>query len=295
MKKVQLFLSAGTLVFFLAAQQSISQEKIPILIRCDDLGMSHAVNTAAEEMLKIGFPVSTSVMFACPWYPEAVEILKKYPHASVGIHLTLNAEWKNYRWGPISGASKVPSIVDTLGYFFPSRAKLFGNNPSLSEIETELRAQIDRAMRSGLRIDYVDYHMGAAVQTLETRAIVEKLAAEYRLAISRYFDEVDVEGGYSAPVANKLDTLLVKMRDLKPGGTKLFVFHIGHDTPELSSMEDLNVSGPKDMSKHRQSELNALVSPVFQNAIHNKKFHLVNYRTLIDTKGLNAMKRPDLK
>lgn len=276
-------------------QPGNAQDKIPILIRCDDLGMSHAVNTAAEEMLKLGFPVSSSVMFACPWYQEAVEMLKKYPHASVGIHLTLNAEWKNYRWGPISGAAKVPSLVDSLGYFFPSRAKLFGNNPSLKEIEIELRAQIERAIHSGLRIDYMDYHMGAAMQTLETRAIVEHLAEEYHLGISRYFDEVDVEGGYSAPVTNKLDTLLAKVNGLKQGGTKLFVFHIGHDTPELSSMEDFNVFGPKDMSKHRQAELNALVSSDFQRAIHDKKFRLINYRALIEERGLSAMKRPDLQ
>ena len=282
------------LVFILNIQTGTAQERIPILIRCDDLGMCHAVNTAAEEMLQKGFPVSTSVMFACPWYLEAVEILKKYPNASVGIHLTLNSEWKNYRWGPISGATVVPSLVDSQGYFFPSRAKLFGNKPSLKEIEIELRAQIERAVRSGLRIDYLDYHMGAAVQTLETRAIVEKLAAEYHLAISRYFDEVDVEGGYSAPVLHKLDTLLAKVKELKAGGTKLFVFHIGHDTPELRSMEDLNVSGPKDMSKHRQSELNALVSSEFQKAIHDKKFRLVNYRALIEERSLGTMKRPHL-
>lgn len=282
------------LICILCVHSGTAQETIPVLIRCDDLGMCHAVNTAAEEMLQKGFPVSASVMFACPWYLEAVEILKKFPNASVGIHLTLNSEWKNYRWGPVAGATRVPSLVDTQGYFFPSRATLFNNNPSLTEIEIELRAQIERAIRSGLRIDYVDYHMGAAMQTLETRAIVEKLAAEYHLVISRYYDEVDVEGGYGAPVAHKLDTLLAKVHALKPGGTKLFVFHIGHDTPELASMEDLNLFGPKDMSKHRQSELNALVSPEFQKAIHGKKFRLVNYRTFIDERGLNAMKRPRL-
>ncbi len=273
--------------------QSLAQDKIPILIRCDDIGMSHAVNTAAEEMLKVGFPVSASVMFACPWYSEAVEMLKRYQNVSVGIHLTLNAEWRNYRWGPVSGSAIVPSLVDSQGYFFPSRAKLFGNNPSHNEIEIELRAQIERAIHSGLRIDYMDYHMGAAMQTLETRAIVEQLAAEYHLAISRYFDEVDIEGGYSAPVPNKLDTLLARVKGLKPGGTKLFVFHIGHNTPELSSMEDLNVFGPRDMSKHRQAELDALVSADFQAVIHDKKFRLVNYRALIEERGLGAMKRPN--
>ena len=282
------------LIFFFVPVAAIAQtEKIPLLFRLDDIGMCHSVNMAAKEVLETRMPVSMSVMVPCPWFTEAVEILKQYPHVSVGIHLTLNSEWKNYRWGPVAGVTMVPSLVDSLGHFFPSRSKLFANNPKLEEIETELRSQIEKALKAGLQIDYLDYHMGAAVQTPQTRAIVEKLAAEYGLAISRYFDEVDVEGGYSAPVANKLDTMLKKVSNLQPGGTKLFVVHIGLDGPEMSAMEDLNPSGPKDMSRHRQAELRALLAPSFQQLINIDKFWIINYRMLTSEKGLKNMKRPE--
>lgn len=275
------------------AQQTTTAQKIPLLFRLDDIGMCHAVNMAAEEVLQTGMPVSMSVMVPCPWFTEAVAILKKYPNVSVGIHLTLNAEWKNYRWGPVAGAGAVPSLVDSLGHFFPSRTLLFGNNPKLTEIELELRAQINKALKAGLKIDYLDYHMGAAMQTPQTRAIVEKLAAEYGLAISRYYDEVDVEGGYAAPVANKLDTLLMKVKLLQPGGTKLFVVHIGLDVPEMQAMEDLNPSGPKNMSAHRNAELKALLAPSFQQLIHDARFRIVTYGMLNKEIGLNNMKRPE--
>ncbi len=283
------------LSFFLFSQQRsvpAIDGTIPILIRCDDVGMCHSVNLAAKKVLESSFPVSVSVMFTCPWYQEAVDILKQYPQVSVGIHLTLNAEWKNYRWGPVAGSRSVPTLVDSNGYFFPSRALLFGNNPKLKEIETELRAQIERAVHSGIRIDYMDYHMGAAVQTLETRAIVEKLAEEYHLAISSYFNEVDIETGYDALPEHKLDTLLLKIKTLEAGGTKLFVFHIGVDDAELSAMEDLNAFGPKNMSGNRQSELNSLLSPQIQTLLHGPAIRLVNYHTLIVEKGLRSMKRP---
>ncbi len=263
-----------------SSAQPERQTKIPVLIRCDDIGMSHSVNMAAKKVLETGIPVSMSVMVPCSWFSEAVDLLKQYPNVSVGIHLTLNAEWKQYRWGPVAGVKQVPSLVDSLGHFFPSRAKLFANNPSLVEIELELRSQIEKALKAGLKIDYLDYHMGAAMQTSETRKIVEKLAAEYNVGISRYYDEVDVEGGYAAPVASKLDTLVTKLRMLQPGGTKLFVFHVGMDDAELSAMEDLNPFGPKEMSKHRQAELNALISPVFQAMLKEDRFRLVNYRDM---------------
>ncbi|MBN8673529.1 MAG: ChbG/HpnK family deacetylase [Chitinophagales bacterium] len=286
---VSVFLSS---FFPLVAQPQYTGDKIPLLFRLDDIGMCHSVNEAAKTVLETGMPVSMSVMVPCPWFTEAAELLKKYTNVSIGIHLTLNSEWKQYRWGPVAGVLQVPTLVDSLGNFFPSRSRLFGNNPKLTEIETELRAQIEKALRAGLKIDYLDYHMGAAVQTAETRAIVEKLAKEYKLAISRYYDEVDVKGGYAAPAAGKLDTLIAKVKALQPGGIKLFVVHIGLDSPEMSAMEDLNPSGPRDMSKHRQAELDALLAPSFQQLIHNAKFRLVNYRMLTEEKGLDALKRP---
>lgn len=274
------------------AQKDNAAGKIPVLIRCDDIGMCHAVNVAARQVLETGIPVSMSVMVPCPWFAEAAELLKKYSNVSIGIHLTLNAEWKQYRWGPVSGSHAVPTLVDSVGSFFPSRSALFSHNPTLTEIETELRAQIDKAIRTGLKIDYLDYHMGAAVQTIETRAIVEKLAAEYKLGISRYYDEVGVEGWYFALPKDKPDTMMLKLITLERGGTKLFVIHVGLDTPEMNAMEDANPFGPKEMSKHRNAELNGLVSPQFQQLLHDPKYRLVNYRMLNEEKGLGAMKRP---
>jgi hypothetical protein len=277
--RLPLFISLLFISLFSAAQAD-KANKIPVLIRCDDIGMSHSVNMAAKKVLESGIPVSMSVMVPCAWFSEAVELLKQYPQVSVGIHLTLNAEWKQYRWGPVAGVKQVPSLVDSLGHFFPSRSKLFANNPQLAEIELELRSQIEKALKAGLKIDYLDYHMGASMQTADTRKIVEKLAAEFKVGISRYYDEVDVEGGYAAPVASKLDTLVSKLSTLQPGGTKLFVFHVGMDDAELSAMEDLNPFGPKEMSKHRQAELNALISPIFQAMLKEDRFRLVNYRNL---------------
>ena len=48
---------------------------------------------------------------------EAVEILRDQPQVSAGIHLTLNSEWQHYKWGPVLGASRVPSLVDENGHF----------------------------------------------------------------------------------------------------------------------------------------------------------------------------------
>ena len=263
-----------------------------ILFRCDDIGMCHAVYMAAKKVLDAGFPVSMSVMVPCPWFSEAAEMLKQYKNVTVGIHLTLNSEWKQYRWGPVAGVSAVPSLVDSSGNFFPSRSKLFGNNPKMSEIEIELRAQIEKALNAGLKVEYLDYHMSAPMQTPETRAIVIKLAKEYKLMISRFLGEQDVEGWYFAKPEDKPDSILQSLSKTKYGVTNLLVFHVGLQSAEMDAMEDLNPFGPKEMSRHRQGELNGLLSPEFQNQIRNGTYRIINYSMLIKEKGLQNMKSP---
>ncbi len=281
-----LFLSASILF------PQTKNEMKELLIRCDDIGMCHAVNLAAAEVVKTGIPFSASVMFACPWYQEAVDILKNKPQVTVGIHLTLNAEWKNYRWGPVTGRSAVPSLVDSLGYFFPSRAAFEANHPKLDEIEKELRAQIERAIHSGLDIKYVDYHMSTAVDKPEYRAILEKLANEYHLGISRYFGEEDIKNMYFDPINSKADSLYKTLSTINSGQINLLVCHIGMDNPELQAMTDLNPFGPKEMSKNRHAELSALISPKLLEEIKANNIKLINYSDLISKVGLQNMKRP---
>jgi predicted glycoside hydrolase/deacetylase ChbG (UPF0249 family) len=263
-----------------------------LLIRTDDLGMSHSVNMALERLIATGLPISVSVMFPTPWYQEAVEILKKHPDVSVGIHLTLNSEWKNYRWGPVLGRTAVPSLVDSVGYFFSSARTLYENKPDIGEVERELRAQIERAMKSGLRIDYVDYHMGTARRYPEFRDVTERLAREFGLGMSGYFGESMEDPQYAAPPANKIDSLEAMISRLQ-SGVSVVITHIGIDGPELGALLDMNVDNPlPEMAANRQGELTALTSQRFKDALRKRNIQLLTYRTLIEMQGLKSMRRP---
>jgi predicted glycoside hydrolase/deacetylase ChbG (UPF0249 family) len=276
-----------------ASRHPGNAEQVYLVIRSDDAGMSHSVNMALERLIETGLPVSVSVMFPTPWYQETVDILKRHPEVAVGIHLTLNSEWKNYRWGPVLGRTAVPSLVDADGYFFPSSEALHQNHPDLKEVEKELRAQIERARRSGLKIDYVDYHMGTAVRYPEFREITERLAKEYGLGMSQYFGETRHDPQYSAPPRDKTDSLVTMVDRLKPR-FNLVVTHVGIDDAELGALLDMNTSGPlPDMSKNRQGELDALTSQRFSEAVKARNVRLITYRQLIEMQGLKSMRRPE--
>jgi predicted glycoside hydrolase/deacetylase ChbG (UPF0249 family) len=285
----------AVLLFFPSSPMSLlgqAREPVALIIRSDDAGMSHSVNMALQRLIESGLPVSVSVMFACPWYQETVEILRRHPAVAVGIHLTLNSEWKNYRWGPVSGRAAVPTLVDAEGYFFPSSEALYQNHPDPREIEKELRAQIDRALRSGLKIDYVDFHMGTATRYPEFREVTERVAREYALGMSEYFGETMDAPQYSAPPRSKADSLVALIDRLQPG-VHVVVTHVGIDDAELGALVDMNTDQPlPDMSKNRQGELDALTSQRFTAAVKARNVVLMTYRELITKHGLKAMRRP---
>jgi predicted glycoside hydrolase/deacetylase ChbG (UPF0249 family) len=274
------------------AERARPAESVYLIIRTDDIGMSHSVNMGLQRLLDTGLPVSVSVMFACPWYQEAVAILKRRPAVSVGIHLTLNSEWKHYRWGPVAGRGGAPTLVDADGYFFQSAEALYQNHPDVREVEKELRAQIDRALHSGLKIDYVDFHMGTATRYPEFREVTERLAREFGLGMSEYFGEAMDAPQYWAAPRQKADSLVAMLDRLKPG-LNAVVTHVGIDDAELGALEDMNTDQPlPDMSKNRQGELDALTSPRFTQALKARSIQLITYRDVIGKQGLQAMRRP---
>ena len=266
------------------------EEKIQLAIRMDDLGYCHGVNMALEKILEQGICTSVSVIVTTPWVDECSEILRDHPEVSVGVHLVLNSEWKEFRWGPVSPVAEVSSLVNSFGKFYGSRRELMAHEPKPEEVEKELRAQIELALKKGFNISYCDYHMGAALNCLEFQRIVERLALEYHIGISRYFSEEDTDKVYSTDPDKKLEKGIEIIENLEPG-RHLFVVHPGMDTPEMAAMTDLNTFGLKQMSKHRQAVTDMLCSPAFLKAIEKKGVELYNYNDLRD-EGLHLMKRP---
>ena len=268
-----------------------------LLLRLDDNGMNYAVTMAIKQVAESGIPFSTSVMFTCPWHQKAISELKAFPNVSIGVHLVLNSEWKHYRWGPVLGRTAVPSLVDNDGYFYPSTEEFLKSKYRLKEVEEELEAQIERALSSGLKMDYVDYHMWTAVSTPELRAIVEKLAKKYRLGIARYFDE-NYLSMFDAPVETKRTEFFKKLGSLQRDKVNLLVMHVAQDTPEMQAMIDMNNPDMHSDTKpvvamHRSAELSLLLSKQFQDLVKSGAVKLVTYKDLVKEMGLDKMKAPE--
>lgn len=145
-----------------------------LIVNCDDLGSSHSANMAIFEALRHGKGTSATLMVPCPWAREAAA---EYRGEDVGVHLTLNAEWDLYRWGPITRA---PSLLDGDGGFPRTVADVW-DHADIEEVRRELRAQVERAIFWGFDVTHLDSHMGTVQLRPEFFDVYLELAAEFRL------------------------------------------------------------------------------------------------------------------
>ena len=131
-----------------------------LIVNCDDLGSSHAANTGAYEAMRDGLATSATLMLPAPWAREAAS---RYRGDDVGVHLTVNAEWDLYRWGPVTHA---PSLFDGDGGF-PRTVQEVWDHADLDELRRECRTQIERAILWGIDVTHLDSHMAALQQRPE--------------------------------------------------------------------------------------------------------------------------------
>lgn len=131
-----------------------------LIINADDFGMCHSGNMATIDLFEKGGITSATVMTPCSWAQEAIRWSAEHPEYAVGIHLTFTSEWKNYRWGPVGYGNSTASLIDDKGYFYPE-CDGFEDNCDIDEVEAEIRAQVEKAIKLGLNPSHLDNHMAS--------------------------------------------------------------------------------------------------------------------------------------
>src|SRR4051812_32808736 len=213
-----------------------------LIVNCDDLGSSHAANMGVYDALRDGIGTSATLMVPCPWAREAAA---RYRGEDVGVHLTLNAEWDLYRWGPITHS---PSLLDGDGGFPRTVADVW-DHADMDEVRRELRAQIERAIYWGFDVSHLDSHMGTLQMRPEFFDVYLELAVDFGLplrlsgasterAIGFPFRRLAAEEGVLFPdhfinaVGPTRKVLERTLADLRPGVTEVLA-HPAVDTDEL--------------------------------------------------------------
>jgi predicted glycoside hydrolase/deacetylase ChbG (UPF0249 family) len=217
-----------------------------LIVNCDDLGSSHAANVGVYEALRDGVATSASLMVPCPWAREAAA---RYRGEDVGVHLTLNAEYDLYRWGPITHC---PSLLDGDGGF-PRTIDDVWDHADIDEVRRECRAQVERAIYWGFDVSHLDSHMGTLQLRPEFFDVYLELAIDFGLPfrlsgasterlVGFPFRRLASDEGVVFPdhfiVVPGVGSRVVIERaltELRPGVTEVYV-HPAIDTAELRSL-----------------------------------------------------------
>ncbi len=258
------------------------KDEIYLLVRADDIGSFHAANLACIESYQNGIVRSVELMPTCAWFPEAVKMLAENPGFDVGIHLVLTSEWSNVKWRPLTHC---PSLVDKDGYFFPMvwKNNNFPPGSSISEanwkigdVEQELRAQIEVSVKYVPQISHLSNHMGFTGLDPKLKALVEKLAKEYKLDTEtnnlKYFQG----WGRDVKPEERIDKFCENLEKLEPG-KYLFVEHPAYDTEE---MKTVGHKGYENVGPDREWVTRVFTSEKVKQTIQKKGIKLISYADL---------------
>lgn len=277
--------------------------KRQLIVHIDDAGMCHAANVATIKSLESGASSSASVMMPCGWVGEFADFARKNPQYCYGVHFTLNAEFSSYRWAPVAGRNRVPSLVDDQGFMWASKDKAV-EHMKAEEVEIELRAQIELAQQMGIPISHFDTHIGTVLARPDLVAIYIKLAYEYDKPVLwlRKLDEEQRRGYPDLAAAAErvvaemnrrklpvLDSLLQfyggddlaqreqiyrdALKNLQPGVTQLII-HSAVDGQELAAITSSHL--------RRNQDFELFSPPAMKHWIEDQGIELTNWKRLTE-------------
>ncbi len=174
-----------------------------LIVNADDFGLHPLINQGIIKGYREGFITSTSLMPSAPACGEAAALARENHGLGVGVHLTLVGGVK-----PVLPASQVPTLTDADG-LFPAdyvvfAKRLYTGAVNWGQLEAELRAQIEKALATGLNITHIDSHQHTHVLPLLNRLVL-KLCNEYNINRMRIPREAYCfSGGFAAGLGRRI-------------------------------------------------------------------------------------------
>src|SRR5438132_6589186 len=150
-----------------------------LIVTADDVGLDRGMTTGAIEAHRSGIVTACSIVANGREFDDAISRLRDVPKLEVGVHLTLVEE------RALATGKAMPR-----NWF----RVLFSG---WKNVESELRAQIEKVIATGLRVTHLNGHQHLHMLPA-IRRVVERLGREYGIG---YIRNVNDRGGKSRRVS----------------------------------------------------------------------------------------------
>lgn len=295
-----------------------------LIINADDFGLTAGVNRGITDAHVRGIVTSASLLANGDAFEDAVALARKSAGLGIGVHLNLT------QGRPAAPISKVRSLVNSDGRFGLSPYRLglgiLSGRVRLLEIETEMRAQIDKIVSAGISPTHLDGHKHVHVLPGISKVVI-RLAQEFCIpAIRTPLDELPSLGqllkvNHSAGLSIFKQALVargacflalqLKQRAMKVGLTSparfyglaqtgfldlLTLRNILSSLPEGTSElmchpghldHELRIAGTRLLAQ-REVEMKALTSFEIRELVQSQNIRLISYRDLAEVTNARA-------
>lgn len=275
-----------------------------LIITADDFGLTKSINDGIMRSVNDGIVTSISMISAGEAFNDAVSLLHQHKISSVGAHLALTEV------SPVLARTSTSSIVTASGKFYRHYINLlprvFFHLASKREMYAELKAQIERILKTGIRIDHISSHehihifpglleifihlsrefnipsiryphkeaanVRTSTNSIYKTAILSYLGHHMLTKLSKSgLKHTDHFSGLINSGKLQEDALINIIRSLKDGTTEL-VCHPGKLGPEIESRYPFH--------KNCELELKALTNPEAREVINENAIKLISYSEL---------------
>lgn len=134
-------------------------ETVKLVTRADDLGSAVSANRATEDAARHGLLRNLSFLAVGPCLDDAVARFRGRPDLCFGLHATVTCEWQGGGWRPAAGAA-AGGVRAPGGGFHPTPLPLHQLQVPAEDVLREVAAQLARLRATGLKVSYLDEHMG---------------------------------------------------------------------------------------------------------------------------------------
>lgn len=272
-----------------------------VILHTDDIGMCQAALAAFSDLWEAGGISSGAIMMPCPWAKAAADYCRDHPDVDMGVHTTLTAEWRSYRWAPLSTRDPLSGLMDDDGFMW-RRSEETQANATPEAVLAELQVQVQQARAWGVDISHLDSHMGTVFHPKFVRAYIELgLQARVPFFIPRGDAELFMRRGIDPAAAADLAAFLVQLEEqgvplvdgmammplnqpegqleiakkmlseLRSGVTH-FLFHPSIDTPELRALAP---DWPSRVANYQ-----TFMNPEIRRFIRDEGIQVIGYRDL---------------